>query len=142
MLEIILSGVFLISVPVLLKYYKKNHRQNNPLIPAETSIDTSYNQILDMSFNEVDKIDVKDENIVSLYSEPNFLGSKKELSVGVYNRGDMDFVINSIKFITKKGHILFYKDDLRIRSYTSDISNTIEFIKSINGWTTLQVCKF
>ena len=139
MLEIILSGVFLISVPVLLKYYKKNHRQNNTLIPAETSIDTSYNQIVDMSFNEVD---VKDENIVSLYSEPNFLGSKKELSVGVYNRGDMDFVINSIKFITKKGHILFYKDDLRIRSYTSDISKTIEFIKSVNGWTTLQVCKF
>jgi hypothetical protein len=49
-------------------------------------------------------------------------------------------LINSIKFITK-GHILFYKDDLRIRAYTTDISNTIEFIKSQNSWTSLQVCK-
>lgn len=141
MLGIVLSGIILVSVPVIFKYYKKYRPQNIPPILASSDIivkDISLNEMLDISLNNT-TIDNK-ENIISLYNETNFLGNKKELSTGVYNRNDVEFTINSIKFITK-GHLLFYKDNLRIRAYSSDISNTIEFVKSDNSWTSLQVCK-
>jgi hypothetical protein len=142
MLGIILSGIILVSTPVFFKYYKKFRPQSTPQIPASDDVivkDISLNEILDITYNDNSEYN-HEENIISLYSATDFLGNKKELTAGVYNRSDIEFIINSIKFITK-GHILFYKDDLRIRAYTTDISNTIEFIKSQNSWTSLQVCK-
>jgi len=142
MLGIILSGIILVSAPVVFKYYKKFRPQSMPIIPSSNDVivkDISLNEILDITYNN-NSVYNQEENIISLYSDNKFLGNKKELPAGVYNRSEIDFIINSIKFITK-GHILFYKDDLRIRAYTTDISNTIEFIKSENGWTSLQVCK-
>ena len=142
MLGIILSGIVLVSAPVIFKYYKKFRPQNTPPIPASDDVivkDISFNEILNVSYNNKSDYN-QEENIISLYSDTNFLGNKKELPAGVYDRSNIEFIINSIKFITK-GHILFYKDDLRIRAYTTDISNTLEFIKSKNGWTSLQVCK-
>jgi hypothetical protein len=142
MLGIILSGIVLVSAPVIYKYYKKFRPQNTPPIPASDDVivkDISFNEILNVSYNNKSEYK-QEENIISLYSATNFLGNKKELPTGVYDRSNIEFIINSIKFITK-GHILFYKDDLRIRAYTTDISNTLEFIKSKNGWTSLQVCK-
>ena len=142
MLGIILSGIVLVSAPVIFKYYKKFRPQNTPPIPASDEIivkDISFNEILNVSYNNKSDYN-QEENIIYLYSDTNFLGNKKELPACVYDRSNIEFIINSIKFITK-GHILFYKDDLRIRAYTTDISNTLEFIKSKNGWTSLQVCK-
>jgi hypothetical protein len=141
MLGIVFSGIILVSASVILKYYKKYRPQNTPPIPASSDIivkDISLNEVCDISLNN--SMNDKEENIISLYNESNFLGNKKELCAGVYDRNEVEFIINSIKFITK-GHLLFYKDDVRIRAYTADISNTIEFVKSDNGWTSLQVCK-
>lgn len=137
MFGIILSGIIILGSSIGLKYYKKYSSKVVPIVVDNDKISTS-NEIVDISFNSIEN----EEYVISLYSDVNYLGNKKELSVGIYSRQDINFVINSIKFISKKGHVLFYKDDIRIRAYTTDIPNTIEFVKSINGWNKLQICKF
>lgn len=137
MFGIILSGIIIVGSSIGLKYYKKYSSKVIPIVVDNDKISTS-NELVDISFNSIEN----EEYVISLYSDVNYLGNKKELSVGIYSRQDINFVINSIKFISKKGNVLFYKDDIRIRAYTTDIPNTIEFVKSINGWNKLQICKF
>lgn len=96
--------------------------------------------IVDISNNS--NIQPQEEILVIFYSDKNYMGDKKELVKKIYSKDDIGLVINSIKIITKKSHVIFYNGESRVFSYTSHIPNTIEYIKSGKLWTHVQVTKF
>lgn len=126
----------------------KDYYSNRPSCATDDSIqDISNNMVpeyilIQQDISENTLISKENEILVTFYSDKNYMGDKKELMNNVYSKDDIGFEVNSMKIITKRAHIVFFNGDSRVFSYTSNVNNTIEYIKSGKLWTHVQITKF